>query len=73
MDSAALEFFKKLLETPSPSGYERPVQEVVRQYIGDFADRVVKRVGQALGEESAALRVGVGVEAETDFAGVMRV
>ncbi|HTQ38610.1 MAG TPA: M42 family metallopeptidase [Pirellulales bacterium] len=40
MDTAALEFFKKILETPSPSGYERPVQEVVRQYVGDFADRV---------------------------------
>jgi tetrahedral aminopeptidase len=40
MDSAALDFFKKILETPSPSGYERPVQEVVRRYVGDFADRV---------------------------------
>jgi tetrahedral aminopeptidase len=40
MDSAALEFFKKVLETPSPSGYERPVQDVVRRYVADFADRV---------------------------------
>jgi endoglucanase len=40
MDSAALDFFKKILETPSPSGYERPVQDVVRKYVGDFADRV---------------------------------
>ncbi|HZZ29436.1 MAG TPA: M42 family metallopeptidase [Pirellulales bacterium] len=40
MDTAALDFFKKILETPSPSGYERPVQDVVRQYVGDFADRV---------------------------------
>lgn len=40
MESAALEFFKKLLETPSPSGYERPVQDLVRRYVSDFADRV---------------------------------
>jgi endoglucanase len=31
---------KKLLETPSPSGYERPVQDVVREYVRPFADEV---------------------------------
>ena len=40
MDDAALEFFRKILETPSPSGYERPVQDIVRRYIGPFADKV---------------------------------
>ena len=40
MDSAARDFFKKLLETPSPSGFERPIQELVRRYVSDFADRV---------------------------------
>jgi endoglucanase len=40
MDAAAREFLVKLLETPSPSGYERPIQDVVRAYVGDFADRV---------------------------------
>jgi endoglucanase len=40
MDTSSHDFLKKLLETPSPSGYERPVQEVVRQYVGDFADKV---------------------------------
>ncbi len=40
MDSAALDFFKKILETPSPSGYEKPVQDVVRRYVSDFADKV---------------------------------
>ena len=33
-------FLKKLLETPSPSGYERPIQEVVRGWAADFADEV---------------------------------
>lgn len=40
MEPAALDFFKKILETPSPSGYEQPVQEVVRSYVSDFADEV---------------------------------
>jgi endoglucanase len=40
MDSAARDFLIKLLETPSPSGYERPIQDVVRAYAADFADRV---------------------------------
>ena len=40
MDAAALDFLRKILETPSPSGYEWPVQEVVRQYVAGFADEV---------------------------------
>jgi tetrahedral aminopeptidase len=40
MDAAAREFFIRLLETPSPSGYERPVQELVRDYVRSFADSV---------------------------------
>ena len=44
MDDKSLAFFKQLLETPSPSGYERPVQEVVRQYVGEFADSVTTDV-----------------------------
>lgn len=40
MDSDALDFFRRILETPSPSGYEYPVQELVRQYVSHFADDV---------------------------------
>lgn len=40
MTPESLEFLQRLLETPSPSGYERPVQEVVRQYVSPFADTV---------------------------------
>ncbi len=40
MDPRALEFFQKALNTPSPSGYESPLQHVVRQYVGPFADQV---------------------------------
>ncbi|HEY1784810.1 MAG TPA: M42 family metallopeptidase [Pirellulales bacterium] len=40
MDSQAFDFFKLLLETPSPSGYEQRIQQVVRKYVADFADEV---------------------------------
>lgn len=40
IDAHALGFFKNALETPSPSGYESPLQEVVRRYASVFADEV---------------------------------
>jgi tetrahedral aminopeptidase len=40
MESAAKKFFQQVLETPSPSGYEEPVQRVVREYANGFADDV---------------------------------
>ncbi|HVS13590.1 MAG TPA: M42 family metallopeptidase [Thermoanaerobaculia bacterium] len=40
METKAREFLIRLLETPSPSGYEAPVQEVVREYVAGFADEV---------------------------------
>ena len=40
MQPAAKEFFQKILETPSASGYEQPVQAIVREYAGTFADTV---------------------------------
>lgn len=44
MESAAHDFLKQLLETPSPSGFERPIQDVVRQYVASFADEVTTDV-----------------------------
>lgn len=40
MESVAFEFLTKLLETPSPSGYERPGQDVVRAHARTFAEQV---------------------------------
>ncbi len=40
MEASAKKFFQQILETPSPSGYEEPVQRVVREYAGAFADEV---------------------------------
>jgi len=40
MDATAFDFFKTILATPSPSGYEGPVQQVVRDYATAFADEM---------------------------------
>jgi endoglucanase len=40
MERSAKKFFKDILETPSPSGYEQPVQDIVRRYVAEFADDV---------------------------------
>jgi len=40
MEPHAHDFLKQLLLSPSPSGYERPIQDVVRAYVADFADQV---------------------------------
>jgi endoglucanase len=40
MDAAAHAFLKQVLETPSPSGFEQPVQALVRDWAGRFADAV---------------------------------
>jgi len=34
----SIDFFEKLLDTPGVSGYEEPVQSVVREYAAEFAD-----------------------------------
>jgi endoglucanase len=40
MDDQSHAFLKQVLETPSPSGFEQPVQALVRRWAGDFADEV---------------------------------
>src|SRR5262245_2373702 len=38
MHDESLAFFRRLLETPSPSGFERAIQDVVREWARPFAD-----------------------------------
>ncbi|HEY2787152.1 MAG TPA: M42 family metallopeptidase [Fimbriiglobus sp.] len=40
MDPQAHAYLKSLLETPSPSGFEQPIQAVVRNRVSAFADEV---------------------------------
>jgi len=40
MDKQAFDFLKKMIETPSPSGFEQPVQRLIRERMKDVADEV---------------------------------
>lgn len=40
IDAAARGFLNRLLETPSPSGYEQPVQRIVLEWARSYADEV---------------------------------
>jgi endoglucanase len=40
MEASALEYLQKLLDAPSPSGYEGPAVAVTREYVQSFADSV---------------------------------
>jgi endoglucanase len=40
MDEARIAFLKRLVASPSPSGFEQPAQQVVREEIRQFADEV---------------------------------
>lgn len=40
MDEARVDFLKRLVASPSPSGFEQPAQQVVREEVRQFADEV---------------------------------
>jgi putative aminopeptidase FrvX len=40
MRDESLAFLRRLVETPSPSGYERPIQDIVREWAKPLADEV---------------------------------
>jgi len=44
MDPSAQAFLEQILETPSPSGFESPLQQIVRTYAAEFADDVTTDV-----------------------------
>src|SRR5262245_10078241 len=72
MDSSARDFLIKLLETPSPSGYERPIQDVVRAYVSDFADRVTTDLhGNVIAAKNPAARLRVMFAGHCDQIGML--
>ncbi len=40
MDEARLSFFRRLIASPSPSGFEQPAQQVIREEIRSYTDEV---------------------------------
>ncbi len=72
MEDAALEFLRKVLETPSPSGYEQPVQKVVREYASKFADRVTTDThGNVIAVKNAGAPVRVMLAGHCDQIGLV--
>ncbi len=72
MDSQAQEFFELLLETPSPSGYEQPIQAVVRKYVAGFADEVRGDVhGNLISVRNPAARLRVMMAGHCDQIGFL--
>jgi putative aminopeptidase FrvX len=72
MDAAAREFFIRLLETPSPSGYERPVQDLVRDYVRDFADQVTTDLhGNVIAAKNPAAKLRVMFAGHCDQIGML--
>jgi len=48
-----LDFLKRMLSSPSPSGYEQPVQRIWCEYTGKFADVRLDSHGNAIGVVNA--------------------
>ncbi len=55
MRKESLAFLDSLVSTPSPSGFEQPVQRVIRDYVSPFADDITVDVN---GNLTAALNPG---------------
>ena len=49
MRKKSLDFLKHILATPSPSGYEQPLQQIWRDYSGQFAEVRTDTHGNAIG------------------------
>jgi putative aminopeptidase FrvX len=49
MREESMVFFRKLLEAPSPSGYEQPAQRIFREYITPFAQVSTDMLGNIIG------------------------
>jgi len=72
MDPAARDFLIRLLETPSPSGYERPIQDLVRAYVGEFADRVTTDLhGNVIAAKNADAKLRVMFAGHCDQIGML--
>lgn len=59
MHADSYQFLKDILATPSPSGYERPVQDIVRKWAGRYADDVTTdRHGNVIAVRRAGAKSG---------------
>jgi endoglucanase len=72
MQEPSFAFLKELLETPSPSGYERPIQDVVRNWARPFADEVrTDRHGNVIAIRNPAGQPRIMLAGHCDQLGLM--
>src|SRR5439155_10584196 len=72
MHDASYTFLKNLLQTPSPSGFERPVQDVVRAWAKTHADEVrTDRHGNVLAVRNPAGQPRIMLAGHCDQIGLM--
>jgi endoglucanase len=72
MHEPSFTFLKELLETPSPSGFERPLQDVVRSWIRPYADEVrTDRHGNVIAIRNPAGQPRVMLAGHCDQIGLM--
>lgn len=72
MRKDSLGLLRKLVETPSPSGFEEPVQNIIRQVMGKFTDEVKTDVhGNVIGVRNAEGRPRVMLTGHCDEVGFM--
>ncbi len=72
MEPSAREFLETILTTPSPSGYESPMQKVVRDYITPLADEVRTDVhGNVIAVKNAGAKQRVMLAGHCDQIGLI--
>jgi endoglucanase len=72
MNERSREFLKELLHTPSPSGYERPIQDVVRRWASQWADEVrTDRHGNVIAARNPGGRPRIMLAGHCDQLGLM--
>ncbi|HBG81306.1 TPA: hydrolase [candidate division CPR2 bacterium] len=72
LSKESLEFFKQLVEAPSPSGFEQPAARVFREYVSEFASEVKTDVmGNSIAVLNKDAEVRVMLDAHIDQIGMI--
>ncbi len=72
IDKKNLGFFRELVSTPSPSGFESPAQEVVKNYLKPYADSILQdRNGNLIAHKKGSGKLKVMVVGHADEIGMI--
>lgn len=72
MDESRMAFFRRMIAAPSASGFEQPVQQVIREEIGQYAEEVHTDVhGNVIAALNPKANLRVMLEAHSDELGFL--